>query len=342
MITEKNYFNIDSMSPLDDKLYKQSNETPPSGFIDFNRCRYKWAKSLYDTSLNRFWTPQQVNVSNEKKNVANLTEGERAVYTRIFSQLSFDDSIQTFYLTDLSTKTNNTIVRGLMIKQAEVELLHSNSYAFLLDSVGNSDEVFDMYMTDDAIRSKNHAIAEMFARHINGNTMEDFLMSSMASVALEGIFFLTGFTYIFAMGDKVGGSSDMLKEIAIDEITIHLPMFANVVNTVFRENNGEAKLKDKMRKLLYEAAMIEMKFARELAQYGVMGITVDIMNTTIQNFVNDRCKILNLEPVFEVKPETHLQKLLKDRINNRNDTKGNFFEANVANYSIGSIDLDDF
>jgi len=221
---------------------------------------------------------------------------------------------------------------------------HSNSYSFLLDNVGNSNEVFDLYKTEPNISEKNEAIAEMFARHINGNTLKDFVLSSMSAVVLEGIFFLTGFSYIFNMGNKIQGSADMLTEIAIDEVAIHLPMFANIVNSVLRENPSmdKALIKDKMTSIIAEATEIELKYAKSLEQYHVLGLTPHLVNQTIKNYANDRCKILHLEPIYEVTPETHLQKLIKDRIKDRNTTKSNPFEVQVKNYSIGSIDLDDF
>ena len=339
-ITSSTYFNPDGGSPLDDKIWNQSNEKQPTGFIDFNRPKYKWSKSLYDTSMNRFWTPQQINMSDEKKNFNLLSEDEKELYKKVFAQLSFDDSIQSFYLADLSTKTNNTIVRSLMIKQAEVEILHSNSYAFLLDVVGNSDEVFDMFRTDPVIANKNARISSLFARHINGNSMEDFLLSSMASVVLEGIFFLTGFSYIFVMSDKIQGSSDMLQEIAIDEVSIHLPMFANVCNTVVRENNVQLSIKDKMISMLNEAVDIELEYAKHISKYNILGINYNSIKETVENFANDRAKILNLPQLFPTKGNTYLQNLIINRVQNRNAIKTAFFEGNVKNYSKGSIDMD--
>ena len=344
IITSTSYFNPEGCNIFNEQMFLEQSSIPETntGFIDFNRSKYKWAKSIYDMSINRFWTPQQVNTSSEDKNFRLLSDNEKEIYKRVFSQLSFDDSIQSNFIVNLLPKTNNQIVRATLLKQAEVEVLHSNSYAFLLNVVGNSNEVFDLYKTDYEIKNKNHRIAQMYARHINGNTQEDFLMSAMASVCLEGVFFLTGFSYIFAMGNKIQGSADMVAEIAVDEVSLHLPLFANITNTLLRENNFGANIKDKMRELLYEAYEIEYDYAKSLSKYSILGVTLPLVDLTIRNFINDRCKILNLEPIFPVEKDTPLQKLITDRINERNGTKTNFFEGNVRNYSVGSIDMDDF
>ena len=344
MITSTKYFNPNGCEIMNENIFAEQNSIRENntGFIDFNRTKYKWAKSLYDMAMARFWTPQQVNIANEKKNFNLLSDNEQEIYKRVFSQLSFDDSIQTNFLTDLAPKINNQIVRASVLKQMEQEINHSVSYSWLLDNVGNSNEVFDLYKTDDAIALKNQRIAEMFARHINGETVEDLLMTSMASVCLEGIFFLSGFSYIFAMGDKIQGSSDMLAEIAIDEVSIHLPMFANICNSINRENSMKANVKDKMSSMLMEAYDIEMEYAKSLAKYPILGITTPLVDLTIKNFVNDRCKILNIPLLFTYKKDTPLQKLIVDRINGRNSVKSNFFESQVKSYSVGSIDLDDF
>ena len=344
MITSTKYFNPNGCKILDEKIFEPKNIVTRlnTGFIDFNRPRYKWSKELYRMAMNRFWTPQQVNVSAEKKNFSLLSPNEKEIYKRVFSQLSFDDSIQTNFLIDLAPKANNQITRATIIKQAEQEIVHSDMYSFLLDNVGNSNEVFDLYKTEPSIALKNQRIADMYARYINGETQKDFLMSAMCSVCLEGVFFLTGFSYIFVMGDKIQGSSDGLAEIAIDEIVLHLPIFANIVNTIYRENYFTASVKDEMINILMEAYDIEMEYAKSLEPYPILGLTPELIQTTIENFVNDRAKILHLPLPFPKRNITPLQKLIKDRIDSRNSVKSNFFETQVKNYSVGSIDLDDF
>ena len=344
MITSTKYFNPNGCEILDERIFEPKNIITRlnTGFIDFNRPRYKWSKELYDTAMNRFWTPQQVNTASEKKNYSLLLPNEKEIYKRVFSQLSFDDSIQTNFLVDLAPKANNQIVRASMLKQMEQEINHSSSYSFLLDVVGNSNEIFDLYKTEPSIAHKNQRIADMYARYINGETQKDFLMSAMCSVCLEGIFFLTGFSYIFVMGDKIQGSSDMLAEIAIDEVIIHLPMFANVVNTIYKENYFTSSVKDEMLNILMEAYDIEMEYAKSLEPYSILGLTPELVQTTIENFVNDRAKILHLPLPFPKRDTTPLQKLIKHRIDERNNIKSNLFERQVKNYSVGSLDLDDF
>jgi ribonucleoside-diphosphate reductase beta chain len=222
------------------------------------------------------------------------------------------------------------------------EVNHSKSYAVLLDAAGNSDEVFDLYKHDAALNRKNQRIANQFARYIEGNSAEEMLLSAMASVNLEGIYFLLGFSYIYVLGDKVPGARDMIKFIARDEINTHLPLFANIFKTIYKENKIPASIVDKSYEMIREAVDIELEYGKYLLEnYPIMGLTEELMEQTVYNYANDRLAKIGLDPIFPGNPETYLQKLVEKHLR-MNDVRSNFFESNVANYAKSSIDLDDF
>jgi ribonucleoside-diphosphate reductase beta chain len=222
------------------------------------------------------------------------------------------------------------------------EVNHSKSYAVLLDACGNSDEVFNLYKEEPMLNQKNKRIAEQFARHIDGGNSQKMLLSAMASVNLEGIYFLLGFSYIYLLGDKVSGSRDMVKFISRDEINTHLPLFANIFKTLKKENKIEASTIDTAYAMMEEAVDIELEYGKYLLErFPIMGTTAELMENTVHNYANSRLKAIGLDPIFKSTEETYLQKLVAKHLA-MNDAKTNFFEGNVSNYSKGSINLDDF
>ncbi len=332
------YFNPNGEEILDEKIFGGS----PTGFVDFNRSRYKWDTNIYDLMNANTWFPSEVNTSTEKKNFESLTDNEQSIYKLTFAQLSFNDSAQEEYLSNFRNLANNRLVKAVLGLQIMQEINHSKSYAVLLDAAGNSNEVFDLYKHDAALSRKNQRISEQFARNIDGGSADKMLLSAMASVNLEGIYFLLGFSYIYVLGDKVPGARDMIKFIARDELNTHLPLFANIFKTIRKENNISTEIIDKNYEMIQEAVDIELEYGNYLLDtYPIMGVTKELMEQTVYNYANDRLKKIGLDTIFPESQETYLQKLVNKHLN-MNDVKSNFFESNVSNYAKSSIDLDDF
>ena len=332
------YFNPNGDAILDETLYGAN----PTGFVDFNRPKYKWSSNIYDLMNANTWFPSEVNTSTEKKAFEHLSDNEKEIYKLTFAQLSFNDSAQEEYLADFRRLATNKIVKSTLTLQMMQEVNHSKSYAVLLDASGNSNEVFDLYKTNDALKRKNQRISEQFARYIEGDGADGMLLSAMASVNLEGIYFLLGFSYIYVLGDKVPGARDMIKFISRDELNTHLPLFANIFKTLQKENKISASIIDKSYEMITEAVDIELEYGKYLIDnYSIMGLREELITNTVYNYANDRLEKIGLEQIFPKSETTYLQKLV-DKNLAMNDVKQNFFETNVTNYAKNSIDFDDF
>ncbi len=334
----KQYYNPQGEEILDEKIFQGS----PTGFVDFNRSKYRWDSHIYDLMSANTWFPSEVNTSSEKKHFDRLTDNEQSIYKMTFAQLSFNDSAQEEYLSDFRRLANNRLVKSVLSVQIMQEVNHSKSYAVLLDACGNSDEVFNLYKHDQMLNQKNQKVAEQFARYIDGGSVDKMLLSAMASVNLEGIYFLLGFSYIYLLGDKVPGARDMVKFIARDELNTHLPLFANIFKTIQKENKIQTSTIDTAYTMIEDAVRVELEYGKYLLeQYPIMGITLELMEQTVHNYANDRLRKIGLKPIFNKNPKTYLEKLVTKHLD-MNEVKSNFFESNVSNYAKSSIDLNDF
>ena len=340
MITSIKYFNPNGCEILDERIFepKQTN----TGFVDFNRSKYQWDSNIYDLMNANTWFPSEVNTATERKDFELLLPNEKMIYKLTFAQLSFNDSAQEEYLSDFRRLANNRLIKAVLSLQIMQEVNHNKSYAVLLNACGNSNEVFNLYKHDEMLSRKNQRISEQFARYIAGGSVDKMLLSAMASVNLEGIYFLLGFSYIYILGDKVSGARDMVKFIARDELNTHLPLFANIFKTIKKENKIQTNTIDLVYQMIEEAVNIELEYGKYLLkEYPIMGLTIQLMEDTVYNYANDRLKKIGLNPIFKQSETTYLQKLVTKHLN-MNNVKTNFFEGNVSNYSKGSINLDDF
>jgi len=335
----KRYFNPNGDEPLNQKIIGSE----PTGFTNFNEPRYDWSIKLYEGMENNSWFLSEVDTSNALKEYNAFSNPEKTRYTRGFAQLSFNDSIQEDFLLDIRKHTTNKLVKSLLNFQAYQEGLHSKGYSQLLAESGNYEEVFNLYKTDYALLEKNMAIAEQFSRHIDGTTSDKLLLSAMGSVAMEGIYFQLGFANIYLFGvEKAGAAISMIKFIARDELTTHLPIFANIFKSIKRENNIDIKTIDKCYKIIEEAANIEIRYGLSLLRDApTLGLTDTILQDTVKNFANQRLVACGLNKIYNVKPKTYLEKLI-DEHKMINDTRTGLFEGNVAAYSKNAVDMNDF
>jgi len=327
-----------------DALDEELIDSSPTGMLNFNKSRYSWADKLFKQMTDNTWFPEEVNTGNEGKAYATLTEDEKNMYDLVFAQLSFNDSLQAENLMDnLNGYITNKVVNACICRQAYEEVLHSKSYAVLLaDAVENSDEIFDYYRTDLTLTAKNTIIAENYKKLTDGEvTKEKLFYAMVANQLLEGVYFLSGFASIYHLSDKMRGSADMVAFIHRDEDT-HLALFQNMIKTFIRENPDEPyfRYRAQVNKMFDEAYHLEVSWMKYAS--GKL-FSDELIEQTIAYFCKKRAKAIGMydeeEDRFGHGKKTSLVKKLES-FGAFNDTKSNFFEGTVKNYSKGTITFD--
>lgn len=335
------------------KLYNpQTEETPfdeplvggtPSGMLDFNRSKYQWAVNIYDQMEANTWFSQEVNTKDEAKAYKSLTSEEKRMYDLVFSQLSFNDALQADNLADnINGYVTNKIVGACLIRQAWEEVNHSKSYAVLIqDATGDSESVFDLYKNDPILNRKNQAITDVYADLAGNVTEEKLLLAMVANQCLEGIYFIAGFTAIYALGHKMRGSADMIAFINRDE-NVHLRLFQNMILTMKTERPSlfTPQMKQQIRDMFKKAYDIELEWFKYLTKDGILGFTDQLIEEYLQWLVNGRLQAIDEDKMFEIPNKTPYLAKLGDSYGSFNEVKTNFFEGNVKNYSKGTLDMD--
>ena len=340
-IEKKMVYNELSIENLNERMIIGGN---PSGIINFSKVKFQWASELYDLMLQNSWYPAEVSTSGERKDYTNLTPPEKRMYDLVLAQLIFMDSLQTNNLMDnINPYITAPEINACLSRQAFEESLHSKSYQVMADSVSdNTDEIYEMWRVDEKLSEKNSFIASIYIELSTGEvTEEKILLALFANQILEGLYFYAGFAALYTLGKsgKMLGTAQFIRFIQRDEVT-HLLLFQNMINSVRKEKAYlfTAELEEKVRNMFRKAVELESSWGHYITQNQILGLTDPIITQYIQYLADKRLDAVGYKPEYGVKHPIPWV----DGFSSFNDQRGNFFEANIVNYSKGSISFDDF
>jgi len=315
----------------------------PTGIFELNDIKYQWAYNLWEVMLNNTWFPKEVDMTQDVGDYKRLTDAEKSAYDKVLAQLIFMDSLQTNNLIDnVNPFITSPEINLILVRQAFEEALHSQSYAVMVDSISqNSDEIYQLWRQDMMLKTKNDSIANVYEQLSQDPSDINIVKAMFANQILEGIYFYSGFTYLYtlARAGKMLGSAQMIRFIQRDEVT-HLVLFQNMIRTVKRENPEffTKEFNDEIYDMFRQAVELESAWGKYITQGQILGLTDDIIEQYIKFLADERLTAVGMEKIYNVE---HPIKWV-DNFSKFNDQKTNFFEGNVTNYSKGSLDFDDF
>jgi len=339
IMNRKKIYNPDSTENVNDRRIFGGN---PTGIFELNNIKYQWAYNLWEVMLNNTWFPKEVDMTRDVNDYKLLTDSEKTAYDKALSQLIFMDSLQTNNLIDnVNPYVTSPEVNLILVRQSFEEALHSQSYAVMVDSIStNSEEIYELWRRDMMLKNKNDAIAKVYQELAKNPSEVNFVKACFANQILEGIYFYSGFTYLYtlARSGKMLGSAQMIRFIQRDEVT-HLVLFQNLINTLRKERADlfTDKLKAEVIEMFKEAVELEVAWGKYITQGQILGLTDEIIEQYIKYLADDRLRSVGFEKLYNVvNPIKWVDDFAKF-----NDQRTNFFEATVSNYSKGSLSFDD-
>ncbi len=341
IIDKKKIYNPESNETLGGRKVFGGN---PHGILNFTKAKYQWALKLWDLMEANTWFPKEVDTTDDVRDYNfNLTGAEKRMYDLVWSQLISMDSFQTNNLADnINPYITAPEINAILVRQAYEEANHSKSYAVMVEAIcENTDLIYEMEKHDAVLKKKNDYISSVYEDLAGDVTEEKLVLAMVANQILEGIYFYSGFTAIYALAraGKMLGSAQMIRFIQRDEIT-HLLLFQNMINTVKKERPDlfNEKIINKIYEMFEKAGELEIEWGKYITQNQIMGFTDDIITDYIHYLVDQRLTAIGLKKKYDVK---HPIKWVDD-FAKFNDQKSNFFESKVTNYSKGSLSFDDF
>ncbi|MDO5100769.1 MAG: ribonucleotide-diphosphate reductase subunit beta [Eubacteriales bacterium] len=304
---------------------------------EWNRIKYDWAQLLYRTMLNNFWIPEEISLGEDVKQFPYLTGGERNAFDKIISFLNFLDSIQSENLPNISRYISAPEVSSLLNIQAFQEEIHAQSYSYILDTVTNPvtrDKIYDEWREDKHLLERNRFIADIYQRFSDDPSESNLLQTLMANYILEGIYFYSGFSFFYTLArqGKMTATSTIFKYINRDEIT-HLVLFQNILKELRTERSDlfTKEMEDLMYQMMETGVRHEIEWGQYVTNEEIMGINNHLIDQYIKYLSNLRLTAIGLKPLY---PEitTHPMPWIEG-FSNLNNTKTDFFEAKVTNYT---------
>jgi len=339
-LKRKKIYNPDSTETSQER---QVFNGDPTGLFELNNIKYQWAYNLWEVMLNNTWFPKEANMVNDKKDYEELSVDEKSAYDKALAQLIFMDSLQTNNLIDnINPYITAPEINLILVRQSFEEALHSQSYAVMVDSISsNSEEIYELWRTDMQLKTKNGNIAAVYLKLADEPTERNFVLACFANQILEGIYFYSGFAYIYtlARSGKMLSSAQMIRFIQRDEVT-HLVLFQNMINTLrkSRPDLFTPDLIEEVKEMFRAAVILESDWGKYITGGQILGMTDEIIEQYIQFLADERLDAVGIEKIYNV---PNPMKWV-DSFSGFNDQKTNFFEGTVANYSKGSLSFDDF
>lgn len=318
-----------------------------NGIANLTKTKYSWSKKILDAMNQNFWQPNEISLSSDSNEYKKLSKEEQEAFDKIISFLIFIDSMITNALPFLATYITLPEVQILLTVHAFQESIHSQSYAYILESVVSAQKrqkIYDLACTDVQMIKRNEYIAKFHQNFIDNPTDSNFLKVVIAQFILESIYFYSGFAFFYnlARNGKLTGVSQEIVYINRDE-NVHMALFANIYKELKKENPElfTETIYSEIYTMMETAVNHEIEWAHYVYGDSIQGLTKASIAEYIKFTANIRLKSLGLKILY---PEITKNPLpFISSMSDSNGTKTDFFEGKVTNYAKGSekLALDD-
>ena len=314
---------------------------------DFNNMRYDWVKDWYRQAMNNFWIPEEINLSQDRKDYGKLLEKERQAYDKILSFLVFLDSIQSANLPCIGEYITANEINLCLSIQTFQECVHSQSYSYMLDTICSPEkrnEILYQWKTDERLLKRNTFIGELYNEFQTKKDSFTLLKVMMANYILEGIYFYSGFMFFYNLSrnGKMPGSAQEIRYINRDENT-HLWLFRNMILQL-KEEEPQLFIQENiqlLKEMLMEGVEQEIAWGHYVLGDEIPGLSRAMITEYIKYLGNLRFTGLGFEvvyPGYEKEPES--MKWVS-YYSDANMVKTDFFEAKSTAYAKSTALLDD-
>lgn len=298
----------------------------------YDRQKYPIFEKLIEKQLSFFWRPEEVDLSKDRKDFADMPEHEKHIFISNLKYQTLLDSVQ-------GRSPNIAFLPIVSLPELETwfetwafsETIHSRSYTHIIRNIVTEPSIiFDEIVTNPEIVRRAVSVTEHYdtlieltnvylthgpGKHqINGRTLDATLRNLKKSLyltlvsvnVLEAIRFYVSFACSFAFAERavMEGNAKVIRLIARDE-ALHLTGTQHMLNILasgrddpeFKEIAAECE--PEVYRIFKEAAQQEKDWAGYLFSQGSMiGLNARILCDYVEYITNTRMKALNLEEIF--------------------------------------------
>lgn len=313
---------------------------PACDLMAISPVKHAWADVFWQQMMDNTWFPTEVNMSRDIVGYKrDLSEGERRAFDFALAFLSNLDGIQLHNITDnIAKHITSPEVKMVTTRQAFEEALHVRAYSTIIEAT--SVDPMAVYMTferDGMLAKKNEFILRQSKLLGSNFSPRSFALACVANIALEGIYFYSGFLVFYALAKigKMPGSADQIKFINRDEVC-HLNFFIRMFEELMVENPevfDDEFWKD-AEEIIRCSVDLEISWGCYIISGGVLGMSESIVTDYIRHLGNLRWEKIKkgAEPLY---PGVKNPVEWVDKFSSINNEESNFFEGKVKAYQVG-------
>ncbi|MET0960306.1 MAG: ribonucleotide-diphosphate reductase subunit beta, partial [Psychrobacillus psychrotolerans] len=274
-----------------------------SGILNWNDIAYPHWHKMYKRLLGNYWQADEINMSNDIKQFASLSQSEQDAYLKIIGLLATLDAPQTRTALLLSLYATDPSVQSIMAVIAQQEAVHNESYSYVLSSIVSLDQqnkAFEFGRADETLLKRNKNIAKYYNDFVENPTTENIVKTLTYTTLLEGLFFYSGFAYFYNLAryNKMVGTSTMISYINRDELE-HGRFISELFRATLSENpelNNE-KLIGWVYEQFKESVELEIEWS-EYVLADIEGIELEEMHGYIKYRANKMLRLIGLEEIY--------------------------------------------
>ncbi len=304
----------------------------PVNVARYDQQKYDIFEKLIEKQLSFFWRPEEVDVSQDRQDYANLPEHEKHIFISNLKYQTLLDSIQ-------GRSPNVALLPLVSIPELETwietwsfsETIHSRSYTHIIRNIINVPAVvFDSIVDNEEIIKRANGISQYYddlilmtqyynlhgegrheidGRHINislRGLKKQLYLCLMSVNILEAIRFYVSFACSFAFAERelMEGNAKIIKLIARDE-ALHLTGTQHMIN-ILRSGQDDpemaeiaAECEQQCFDIFKDAAIQEKDWAAYLFKDGSMiGLNKEILGQYVEYITNLRMGAVGLKQAF--------------------------------------------
>ena len=238
---------------------------------------------MYKKHAASFWTAEEIDLAEDAKDWASLSEDERHFLKHVLAFFAASDGIVNENLVvNFANEVQWAEARTFYGFQIMMENIHAETYSLLIDTYikdpNEKDHLFKALETVPSVEKKGKWALRWLDRK-----RASFAERLVAFAAVEGIFFSGSFCAIFWLKKRglMPGLTFSNELISRDE-GLHCD-FACLLHSMLIRGAGEMKI----HQIISEAVDIEIEFVTSALPVSLIGMNADLMKQYI-HFVADR------------------------------------------------------
>jgi ribonucleotide reductase beta subunit family protein with ferritin-like domain len=283
---------------------------------------------MYKQAEASFWTTEEVDLGNDRRDYETLTEPEQYWISHVLAFFATADGL-VFDNIDANFGEEVQIREAKMFYgfQRSIEGIHNEMYSLMITSLIAKEEdqnkIFSAVSQFGALKKKTE-----WAQLYMDRSQADFGTRLVAFIIMEYIFFSASFAAIFYFKkrNKMHGLCFSNELISRDE-GLHAQFGCLLYNNYLRDKPSE----EKILQMVKAAVDIECEFVKESLPVRFLGMNAELMCAYVKSVADHMLISINIRKHYEIKNPFEWMELISLT------GKTNFFEKRVGEYSKAGV-----